>query len=284
MVITNGSRAVGAVPAEIWSYICSFLHVEECDQYGFCHETRARQEDSVYSDELLELLLQNDPDPSSKLLIGSPRRAPFPDYSSVVSEFQRFTQMPPQTPNEIYTAFASPASKASAETRLFCQASEHALRYYATDYAQLDKVHEGGYNYGHDTWIYHQDFLAPVVDLSLKPADYAQYCKINKEQYKLKHDDEDVKCFANVFPRFPRLQVIDVLCGPRLLRRNRVRGLEFDHMDLRETSFGVRALETVLSAVVDARIKLKSFEAGVFDWNFFVQDRKELDRLFLPLR
>ncbi|KAH6971182.1 hypothetical protein BKA56DRAFT_595992 [Ilyonectria sp. MPI-CAGE-AT-0026] len=309
MVIANGSRAVGEVPAEIWSHICSFLHVEEYDQYGFCRKAHPRQEDSVYSDELLQLLVQNDPDPTSILLIGSPRRNPFPDYSSVVGEFQRF--YPDATPNpkrDLYSfrlvckQFSVIAMPFTHQHLCFFLTKKHlqkldyvakhpsipravqALRYYATDYAQWDKVHEGGYNYGQDTWINPQDLMAPVVDLSLKPADYAQYCKIHKEQYELKRDDEDVKCFANVFPRFQRLQAIDVLCGPRLLRRNRVRGLEFDHMDLRETSLGVRALETVLSAVADARIRLKSFEAGVFDWNFFNRDRKELDRLFLPLR
>lgn len=309
MVVVNGSRAVDRVPAEIWTHICSFLHVEEYDQYGFCHKAPPRQEDSVYSDELLQSLIQNDPNPTSIPLTGSPRRNPFPNYSSVVGEFQRFYPDPTPNPKRDLYNFRLVCKQFSVIAMPFTHqhlclfltkkhlqkldnVAKHpsipravrALRYYATDYAQWDKVHEGGYSHLHDAWMNSQDLMAPVVDLSLEPADYVQYCQIHKEQHELKRDDEDVKCFANVFPRLERLQAIDVLCGPRLLRRDRVRCLEVDHMNLREASLGIRALETVLSALVDAKIRLKSFEAGVFDCRFFDLPRKELDRLFLPLR
>ncbi|KPM43801.1 hypothetical protein AK830_g2729 [Neonectria ditissima] len=224
MTADNLNRVVRKVPAEIWLRVCSFLHVEEYGQCGVCPEDSFGQADEAYSLGIHRKL------PKNALYFGplneldTSRGDSFSKYSAIVSEFRRFYPQEIQNPKQdlcnfrlVCKQFSILAMHYTHKNLCFFLTEEHlqklydvaedpdmprairALRYYATDYTTQGEMTQETYTSFYRVYTSSEDLMARTIDLSRDLVEYGEYSEIYDEQRSLQDDDEDVKCFANVF-------------------------------------------------------------------------------------
>ncbi|KAL7623690.1 hypothetical protein AAE478_005242 [Parahypoxylon ruwenzoriense] len=111
---------------------------------------------------------------------------------------------------------------------------------------------------------------------------YKNYEAVLDRQEKILQDNADISCIEEAVSRFTSLEEITVSLCPQLYTNKEK--TPFDGClvppDCHLLPKGDRHLDSLLSAVSKANIKLKKLSAGSFSWQFFQKPPAELSRAF----
>ncbi|KAI5860397.1 hypothetical protein GGS23DRAFT_235316 [Durotheca rogersii] len=122
------------------------------------------------------------------------------------------------------------------------------------------------------------------IDLDQFVVPYKNYDATVAQQEKILQENADISCIEEAVSRFPSLEEVTMASGT--WSRKGKRKTPFDSCMVIPGEFllpeGCRQLDSLLSAVYKANIKLRKLTVGSFSWKFFQKPPAELSRALSP--